>query len=40
MHYFHFFKEKLLRYKELYLTIEQERQRQEETLNQVTGKYN
>jgi hypothetical protein len=40
MHYFLFFKEKLLRYEELYLTIEQERKRQEETLDQVTGKYN
>jgi hypothetical protein len=40
MHYFKFFKEKLLRYEELYLTIEQERKRQEETLDQVTGKYN
>jgi hypothetical protein len=40
MHYFPFFKEKLLRYEELYLTIEQERKRQEETLDQVTGKCN
>ena len=40
MHYFQFFKEKLLRYEELYLTIEQERKRQEETLDQVTGKCN
>ena len=35
-----FFKEKLLHYEELYLTVEQERQQKEDTINQVTGKFN
>jgi len=29
-----------LHYEELYLTVELERQQQEDTINQVTGKFN